>query len=496
MDLDNYIVGWRNARRYGVPAAMVAAATRCRLADDWRGAAHAAQFDVCFDIGVVRRTFGANVTARLEADLRHLAPDLVRWHLPRNRYSLDGLLDRDSSTPLADYGKAMLWVRTPGGGGRPSPVELHVGPHADTGWRPARAGSTGERQPTVALDNWVDTRDLWDARYAHLLRFRITGGGDRTPFFSRDGRRLTDAELPTSRPTGDPTALVEWVTLLQEADRFAEAWADGLIPIRPDAAGGQRVGARYDPGTAAFAVVPALAVMLRDWWRRARPRTVPVTLAMMSQEHYGSILALTVSDHEAYVEAVNLRPGLAPVPRSWWQRLPDLELLRRGKLWLAGLHPLVRASLFPEYRGDPDEYRPVDVTVEPFRVRCRGRWHQVGWRDGRLVPLDHSSEETQREYVMRALGGEVPRCFLVTQGWRDGRARAKPLRLLRRHALLALRHGDIAEIGRLLDLGLDPAGIRDDEGHDILHYLQGPDADPLRQQLLATGWYGPTSVGS
>jgi hypothetical protein len=418
----------------------------------------------------------------LEVDLRHLAPDLVRWHLPR--CGAAGLLEPDPVIPLADYDRAMLWVRTAPGSQR---VELHVGPHADTGWRPGRQlDRKSDRYLAAPIDTWVDTRDLWDARHADALLLRVAGG-IRAPFFARDGRRLTDAELPGSRPAGDPAALIEWVTLLQDEGRIADAWTDGLIPLRASDDGRRVAWAKDHRGAMASAVVPALALMLRYWWRRTRlsTREAVATLALMSPYGYGPVLAVTVSDRGATARMAPREPGLTPVPRSWWQRLPDIELLRRGKIRLAGLHPLVRASLFPDYPGDPDEYRPFEFGFEPFRVRCGRGWHLVGWRDGRIVPLDHTDEESQREQVMRSPGSQTPRCLLVTQGWRLGQAPAKRLRLLRRHALLAVRHGDVAEIGRLLDLGLDPAGVRDEQGRDLLYYLEGLDAGAIRQRLLA-----------
>ena len=73
--------------------------------------------------------------------------------------------------------------------------------------------------------------------------------------------------------------------------------------------------------------------------------------------------------------------------RDWRHRMDgliDRELLRLGVIGLPGLHPLVRACMFPDYPGDPDEYRPMpEIQADLVRVRCRGVWHRVGWRDGR-----------------------------------------------------------------------------------------------------------------
>ena len=50
-----------------------------------------------------------------------------------------------------------------------------------------------------------------------------------------------------------------------------------------------------------------------------------------------------------------------------------------------------------------------------------------------------------------------------------------------------MRHGDLDEFLRLLDLGLDPAGLRDDTGRDPLHYLAHLGSLPLLHRLLAAG---------
>ena len=214
-----HLTGWRNARRYGVPAAMVATATRRRLAGDWRGAAEAARFDVRFDLAQVRQDFGAELAARVEDDLRHLAPDLVRWHLPREPCVVDGLFEPNIAVPLARYDHerpAVLWVRDPVLPAAPATgrAAADQSPLGQAARRPGlRAGPPG-----IPIDNWIDTRDLWDARAAPGLGHRINGG---------------DVEL-TDR-----------VVALQDAGRIAEAWAAGGIARRPSRA--TRRGSRRTP---------------------------------------------------------------------------------------------------------------------------------------------------------------------------------------------------------------------------------------------------------
>ena len=74
---------WRRIRRYAVPRWMIKQATERRLAGDWRGACETANVDVTFDLADVANEHGQATATRLEEDLRHFAPDLVRWHLPR-----------------------------------------------------------------------------------------------------------------------------------------------------------------------------------------------------------------------------------------------------------------------------------------------------------------------------------------------------------------------------------------------------------------------------
>src|SRR5688572_16470741 len=65
---------WQRIRRYAVPATMIERCTERRLAGDWRGACAAGRVDV---------TFTDSEAEPFERELSELAPDLLRWHLPR-----------------------------------------------------------------------------------------------------------------------------------------------------------------------------------------------------------------------------------------------------------------------------------------------------------------------------------------------------------------------------------------------------------------------------
>ncbi|MDX3126561.1 hypothetical protein PV414_34770, partial [Streptomyces scabiei] len=110
---------WLRVREFAVPPSMVETATARRSVGDWAGACAAAGVDVDLDLRSVARTYGRELLARIRADLRHLAPDLLRWHMPR--IAPDGLLRPGLTLTLARYrtdgrdgpGSVHLVVRTP-----------------------------------------------------------------------------------------------------------------------------------------------------------------------------------------------------------------------------------------------------------------------------------------------------------------------------------------------------------------------------------------------
>jgi hypothetical protein len=468
--VDSHVAGWLAARRYGMPARMVADATARREAGDWRGACAAARVDVRFDVADVRRRHGFEVAAALADDLAHLAPDLVRWHLPRQGRGGSGLLRPEREIPLARYAAHLsLYLRTPASMERPQRPELHVGPL---------------REHYLRTMSWTTARYLWDARAAHLLLERL-GGGDRAPFFHRDGR-----SFETPGRGGDAVALAERILLLQDAGRIDEAWRAGGVtadfaPIesyyrpRPDLAFPEPLGA----------MVAALAPAAR---RALSQPGAPETVVLQPSDGWiANVVTVRLTKGRltaTRVQSFHAR-ALPRLSRTRWQRFPDLELLRTGRIAPAELHPLVRAAVFPD-QPDPG-YRPrvPDADTEPLRVRCRGGWHRVGWRDHRVDAPAHSPDEAQREEVIRSLGGGVPGCFAVTEAWR-GRATARlpgTLRRLRAHALAALAHGDTDTFVRVLDAGVDPAGIHDRWRRTPLHYLAKVDGEPLLARLLDAG---------
>lgn len=155
------------ARRYGVPSAMIEAATERRSAGDWRGACAAADVELFFNPETLRRRYGAVAAGAILDDLQTLAPELLRWHLPRYAHGpgrlLAGLL-----IPLADYGGAgtdlTLVAATPGfaldAGER---IVLTLLETSSSGARAdADAGLSAVLQAVhrPSLSNWCDTWDV------------------------------------------------------------------------------------------------------------------------------------------------------------------------------------------------------------------------------------------------------------------------------------------------------------------------------------------------
>jgi hypothetical protein len=480
---------WVLGRRYGVPAGMVARATERRLAGDWRGAGAAALVDISIDLDHVRAEHGRELAAALEDDLTYFAPDLLRWHLPRT--SPSGLLwPIDPYVVLAHYdGRRLLLAARLPRLGQPQRIVLRL---------------TGPDTDDYPSHDWAHARFAWDVRAAPLLLARM-GGGDRTPFFGRDGHRWRRPGVGD-----DPVALMERVLLLLEAGETERAWTVGGVHVDPGFADERRDnGDRPLPTPLALeAMVPAVA-RAAGAVLQAQPEPSQLVLAA-SYTLDRTEVAVRIEDGRLRAERISQLearrlPRLAEVQ---WHRMPDLTLLRAGQIDGEHLHPLVRAALFPD-QPDPG-YRPLagavgDSTVdgEPggdMRVRCGEVWHRIGWRGGRLVAVEHPPDDLRRERTIGALGAQVRGCAKVVS-WADSTDHRRPIRPLRRlfrHALLAARHGDGDELARLLDLGIDVTTIHDRNGATLLHHLAkvdgGTNGHPatavallLLDRLLAAG---------
>ncbi|MFB4421380.1 hypothetical protein C5F59_009820 [Streptomyces sp. QL37] len=408
---DSRLAFWLRVREIAVPPSMIETATARRTAGDWAGACAAAGFDVDLDLRTVRRVHGNGLAARLRADLRRLAPDLLRWHMPRT--APDGFLRPGTALTLVRYDDP----------GRARPVHLvaRTAPAwADAGQRislalwdgPASSGPRGYRPPDRRFRLDLH-RHLWDASRSGELRGRSGAGG------------------PAPR----------WASFLPCAGRFAcDRWAAeaALLQAAEGRPGGGRVAVRLG----------------------ARKRLLLDVRTPATASGGGDT---TPGVRSAELTRTGACAGLPVLPDAATRVLPDLELLRGGWIAAERLHPLVSAALAP---GTPSAVSPSsdgDGSGAPRLVDCRGTLHRIGLVDGVLVPLDHDPAEIRREELLAALTGTPLPCLQVID---EAHRRPDCLTDVRDR----LAHGDaagaLARIESLLGAG---AHLRDGDLRDVLH---------------------------
>ncbi|GAA4215001.1 hypothetical protein [Actinocatenispora rupis] len=462
---------WRRVRRYAVSRRTIERATERRLSGDWAGACAAADVDVGIDLTRVTRRYGARCADRVEDDLRHLAPDLLRWHLPRGA---DGRLVPGRRYTLDRCGAAFLVAETV------SAQRIRL----------VLAGAAGP-----ARDSYRGHRYRWDARRADELRTRIGGTARRAPFFDPTG-------TPVPRPGAahDTAGRYERVAL---AGSTVDAWLLAGIPLRLRrsratrgaavalarlpvaparllaetrgllAAGSAGPGLHDAPAGGAGLPDPGGTAGEVDGWVRFR---------------IGNGCAVVLSSAgPAYVVAAGAAPPVPVLPDVAWQACVDLDLVRHDEIGPDELHPLVRDALFPARpgvaSGPPEPRRPG-----PVRVRCTGgESHALAVREGRLVAPAHPAAEQRRERVLARFGGPLAPCLATLDAWASGAGRV-PYELARQRydALERVRHGDTDTLLWLLRNGL-PATVRLADGGTLLHALPELDHGALLPALVAAG---------
>ena len=472
---------WRRVRKYAVPRRMIEQAAQRRLAGDWRGACAAANVDVEFDLAHVAQRHGAETGAQLAADLRHLAPDLMRWHLPRWLHGR-ATLQPGRCVILASYAARPaegphLYVNTLKMIDGPQRLIMRFGRFDEERYSP-RYGK---------VQDWRFARHLWDTRHADELLDRC-GGGRRAPFRNADGTPRAASELPTRDPgLSDPVGHAEWITLLSDRDGIEQACAAAGITLDDALREHRRYGR---PTMEALANQPLALARLEQEVRRLAAAGLGNRCQLTSTR-----LPLLQVNLNEDAPGLSIRPAdwadveRAPaLPEAFWHRLPDLDLLRFGDIAPDELHPLVSASLFPARAPQATDGPPGPAVHQPAvtRVRCRGEWHEVRSLDGRLRTA-HTEEEERRERAMRAFGGPVTGCFAVAQAWTSGTGwLPKALREQRLEFFSRVQQGDTAEVLRLLDAGIDPH-IRDGRQRTLLHLLHLLDHETMLPRLLAAG---------
>lgn len=369
---------WLRVREFAVPPSMIGTATARRLTGDWAGACAAARVDVGFRSRALASVHGRDLASRIRDDLRHLAPDLLRWHMPR--IAPDGLLRPGLTFTLARYETGRpglpvhLVVRTP-------PARAAAGQRIGLAlWDPADPGSgaRGHPHPRPHPRFRLDLhRHLWDARRAGELRTRSGAG---LPF-DAGGARLR--ERFALRPAADEHrwAVGRWAA---EAAALVHADADGGDPPATGSAVTVRLGGRR-------LVVEAAP----DGGGGPSPWRITAV-----REGGGT--------------------GLPVLPDAATWVPPDLELLRAGLLGTDRLHPLVAPALAlgcAPARPSPDTSAGTGAGEGPGSgtrfVDCRGARHRIGLVDGVLAPLDHAPDELRREELLAALDGPPLPCLQV-----------------------------------------------------------------------------------
>lgn len=178
------ILFWSHVRKFAVPLSMITSATARRTSGDWAGACAAARVDVDLNLRAIARTHGHQFATQLRADLRRLAPDLLRWHFPRT--SPDGFLRPGLTVSLARYPTTPathLVARTP-------PAWADAGQRISLAlWDPSRPRDSAGAHPHPRPDRRFRLdlhRHLWDARRTGELWER-SGAGQWPPETPRHG---------------------------------------------------------------------------------------------------------------------------------------------------------------------------------------------------------------------------------------------------------------------------------------------------------------------
>jgi hypothetical protein len=404
---------WQRVREYAVPPSMIETATARRAAGDWAGACAAARIDVDLDLRAVRERHGTELVTRLRADLRRLAPDLLRWHMPR--IAPDGRLRPGLTVCLA---------RHPASGAAPPQLVVRTPPAwADAGqrmslalWEGPGSGPSGHHpHPHPDRRFRLDLhRHLWDAERSAELARRCgalgAGGAPSVEPYSPDRPAAPDS----------PWAVERWAA---EAELLLRA--EG----RPRGAFTVRLGAR---SRAVFELVAP-----DD---SHAPTFRPLRESLPPQE----------------------AAALPVLPEAAARVLPDLELLRAGLVTPGRLHPLVAAALAESgavpVADTASASGPVPVVGsaaeprDPHRVECRGEVHRIALRDGVLAAVDHDPAQLRREELLVALGGPPLPCLRAIDAVHRG---PEALPAVRER----LRHGDVAGALAMVEGLLGPGAV-------------------------------------
>ncbi|MER6155256.1 hypothetical protein ABT147_06880 [Streptomyces sp. NPDC001868] len=448
---DSRLTYWSRVREFAVPPSMIETATARRAVGDWAGACAAAGIDIDLDLRSLANRHGKKLAARVRSDLRHLAPDLLRWHMPR--IAPDGLLRPGLTITLARYHAA--------GPADPHPVHLvaRTPPAwADAGqriglalWDGSRSkdGARGHPHPRPSRRYRLDLhRHLWDARRADELRVR--SGADLPPGPWPPGWDEPGWDEPQSDRPGSEDAGSEDAAAASELGCAVERWADeAAIVLRAE---GRSTG----------------TVLVRCGARRRLLLDLDANAHAELGNGSASLRITAMTGDDGAATSLPVLPDAA----TWVP--PDLALIRAGAIDVGRLHPLVVSALVPDHVPSGPAEAP-DRAGRPRIVECRGERHRIGLVDGVLVALDHDPAEIRREELLVELTGTPLPCLRAID---EAHRRPDCLSGVRER----LDHGDIAGALAVVEGLLGPeAVLRDGALRDEL--------EVAAQRRIAYGLY-------
>ncbi|MER7696016.1 hypothetical protein [Streptomyces sp. NPDC096095] len=442
---DSHPSFWPRVRAFAVPASMIETATARRKAGDWAGACAAAGVDVDLRLRSVANDHGRETAARVRADLCRLAPDLLRWHLPR--VAPKGLLRPGLTIALARYdtaeragpGPLRLVVRTPparADAGQRISLALWDGPHTGP-------GALRHPHPHPSRRFRLDLhRHLWDADRAHELPART---------------RLDDTSATPGTQPGGPGL---WAAVPADLRCAVDRWAaEAAILLRAE-------GRRPD-GTVSVRLGARCRLLLHLAADEDGRETSVARIAAVTPDSGAS------------------RPPVLPDAATWV--LPDLDLLRTGAIEAGRLHPLVARALVPDLPPPAPALPPADDrTGAPRLVECRGAQHRIGLVEGALTALDHDPAEIRREELLVALTGTPLPCL---QAIDEAHRRPDCLTGVRER----LDHGDTAGALAVVEGLLGPEAVLPDG--PLRDELEAAARRRVAYGLFRSGLLGPGPAG-
>jgi hypothetical protein len=503
------LLSWRHVREFAVPASMIETATARRHTGDWAGACAAAQVDVDLDLRAIASLRGREFAALVRADLRRLAPDLLRWHLPRT--IADGLLRPGLTISLARYPEdpSTRYTETLPSSYPESLPPRHTGslPSRHTGASPSRhtgaspswyagaedcvhlvvrtAPSWAESGQRISLALWdpavedtgphprprPDRRfrldlhpHLWAADRAHELRERCgaeefadlpqAGSPAEAPSGSEYAATLRAAETPAGYERVSPS----WRTEVPgRHEHAAPHWGTGVPAVHEHPAPAWVTEVPAGRGYAVHRWAAEAAIL-----RRADGYSGPVAVRL------GNGRRVLLPDTEPEVPATPDRGDagrgggepVLPYAATWL--LPDLELLQAEVITADLLHPLVAEALAsrPKRTTASSRRRPERATTS------LGHNPEPATTGAELEP-EQGTTGLGHEPERASAGSEVATAGAMTAG-DDGVRLVECCGAVHRVGLVD---------GRLVPLDHDPEELRREE---LLAVLGGPPMPCLR----------------